>query len=982
MADIYFSMIIYVDDDELLARAINSITGVSAELLGKIKIIVADAVCSEKSMNLCASHEKRYGKDHFRYIKTYEMTIGEAYNTAIPEIEGRYVNFSLASTSFSTGSMETVWHIAEEAGRPRLISLAPWTENEKHEYVQYKMSPVDKGSDFSREIHLNQEPQMLQLMFHAYFIRCYLISSKERHMWFRPELYDDACMEMLLNLLAEIRGYLYLPKLKINYTHQLEDNTSAFMDQHNEWWYVDSIKNWILPFAREWNSKDYPLRMPMRIALFYLVYARFNCNYNDRNKGVLKGEMLEEFLHLAGQALQYVDSRVIFSKSVFNGLVIPRGMRILLLKLKAGEAGKECEVISHGNQLCLWTHWQKEEVTEKALTSIQFQGAPDTANLDGVGKTLDHTASLFTVERNSENANEIPEMKWAYEDDTLIPICVINKEHVIIRAINYREGKLKIDGLFSMGDFLSKEQVRLKAVKDGKEIYARVSDVYGLEKLFGVTYLHKYAFQIDIPVFAFSKRSKIQFFVEINGQDTVLEIRTQSIYSHVRENIKGQYWRFADEWCLNIARKNEMYITMVTQKDINDREAGYRKELTARSKKGDKMAALALKLRAEYFQRKKELAERIWITFDKLYKAGDNGEYIYDYITARNDGIDIRYLIKEDSPDYSRMLEKGDKLLIWGEKETLLTALCAEAVLTTHANIVSYIGFDKNLIPYICDLFNPVNICIQHGLTVQNIAQFQNRLFDNLQLYLCASQREIDNLSRPIYGFDEKEWLKLAGIARYDGLHSNDKRQILITPTWRRDIVNSNVAHVKKEHNDSFKNSEYYRIYNQLINDEELIKAAKKYNYRIIYLLHPATSAQLNDYDQNDYVELLAAASDMSYEKILTESSLMITDYSGVQFDFAYMRKPLLYYHPATLPPHYDESEAYKYERDAFGPIIDNHEELVNTICDYMKNQCRMKDEYRERADRFFAFKDFDNCKRIYEAICSYMDERRGDYNG
>ena len=76
------------------------------------------------------------------------MSIGEAYNTAIPEIEGRYVNFSLASTSFSTGSIEAVWNLAEEFERPKLISLAPWTVNEKHEYVQYKMSPVDNGDCF------------------------------------------------------------------------------------------------------------------------------------------------------------------------------------------------------------------------------------------------------------------------------------------------------------------------------------------------------------------------------------------------------------------------------------------------------------------------------------------------------------------------------------------------------------------------------------------------------------------------------------------------------------------------------------------------------------------------------------------------------------------------------------------------------------------------------------------------------------------
>lgn len=101
-------------------------------------------------------------------------------------------------------------------------------------------------------------------------------------------------------------------------------------------------------------------------------------------------------------------------------------------------------------------------------------------------------------------------------------------------------------------------------------------------------------------------------------------------------------------------------------------------------------------------------------------------------------------------------------------------------------------------------------------------------------MYVCASPNEIKNLSRPIYGYTDKSRLALTGVARYDGLKSNDQRQILITPTWRRNIANANVAHVKKGHNEFFKNSEYYRIYNALINDEKLIDCAKETGYRPI----------------------------------------------------------------------------------------------------------------------------------------------------
>ena len=966
MAEIYFTMIVYVDNDVLLKKTLNSISG------SMVKIVVVDAICSQASIKLCESYEKKNGRQNFRYIKTPNMSVGEAYNVAIPEIEGRYVNFSLASTWFSAGSLETVHYIAEKMGRPKLISLVPRTVNEKHESVQYKMSPVPSSGSVSEEISLNREPQKLQLMFHAYFIRCYLISSKERHMWFRPELQEDAVMELLCNLLAEIRGYVYLSKMSLNYTYQLEDNFSACVSQQHEWWYLGALKSWILPFAEKWNRIDYPLRTPMRIAIYYLVYARFYCNYNNRNKGVLKPEQVEELEHLTGQIFQYIDSKLIYKKDTISNFVVPRAMRMLFLRLKAECAGKISENVLHSNQLYLWTHEKSDLSSEENNEEYDSVKKAD--------KRIDHTKAVFTIEKSSEEEDAIPVMKWAYDDDTLIPLCEICKEHVIIKTINYKSRRLlEIDGILSLGDFLPRNKIHLFVVENGQKFAAKFSEIYGLEKVFGITYEHKYMFHASVPVFAVSKKSEIQFVIEINGQETILEIRTQSVYAHLRTDVKGQYWRFDEEWCLNIAAKNKMILTNVTAAEAKKMESAFQNELGARAKKGDTAADRALHLRKAYFDRKRnEEGKRIWLTFDKLYKAGDNGEYLYQYISRRDTDIEIYYIVNGDSPDFERLEQEGAKILKWGEDETLVTALLAEVILATHADAFGFAGFDTSLMPYICDLFCPINVCIQHGLTVQNIANFQNRLVDNIQLYLCASPNEIENLSRSIYGYDQ-ESLKLTGLARYDGLKNADKRQILITPTWRRGLAVSSKMGSRRGHSDAFKESEYFHVYNELINDQKLIDTAKKTGYKVIYLLRPVLTSQICDFGNNGYVDIMTTSDDMSYEKVLTESSLMVTDFSGVQFDFAYMRKPILYYHPKELPPHFDESPSYIYSRDAFGPIIDNQEELVEAICDYMKNNCRMKDEYKARADRFFAYSDFNNCERIYNEVLSFLNEEKSE---
>ena len=135
-------------------------------------------------------------------------------------------------------------------------------------------------------------------------------------------------------------------------------------------------------------------------------------------------------------------------------------------------------------------------------------------------------------------------------------------------------------------------------------------------------------------------------------------------------------------------------------------------------------------------------------------------------------------------------------------------------------------------------------------------------------------------------------------------------------------------------------------------------------------------SGQLRDFEGNDVVTVAAASEDVSYEDVLTHSDVMVTDYSGIQFDFAYMRKPILYYHPESLPNHYGESENFEYQEMGFGPVIETHQFLVDELIRLMENGCVNDGKYLERANDFFAFDDFNNCERIYKKVRKYLKER------
>ena len=168
-----------------------------------------------------------------------------------------------------------------------------------------------------------------------------------------------------------------------------------------------------------------------------------------------------------------------------------------------------------------------------------------------------------------------------------------------------------------------------------------------------------------------------------------------------------------------------------------------------------------------------------------------------------------------------------------------------------------------------------------------------------------------------------------------------------------------------------FKESAYFNFYNSLINDKRLIETAKKHGYTICFMPHPNIITKIDLFTKNENVKFFTV--DDEYRDVYARSNLVLTDYSSAVFDFAYLRKPLLY-------TQFDKSEFYggdhvgangyfQFERDGFGEVAYDYDTTVDLLIEYIENGCVLKDKYRERIDSFFAFNDKNNCQRILDKI-------------
>lgn len=542
-----------------------------------------------------------------------------------------------------------------------------------------------------------------------------------------------------------------------------------------------------------------------------------------------------------------------------------------------------------------------------------------------------------------------------------------------ILFMNYEDGMLKIDGTIHPILYSMASEVYLSF--NGKKYELQYNDRYALNKAFGVSLYKGHSFHVDIPMEGI-KDSYLFCQAKIGDETIRITFCYESHFSRMSGAFPSSYWCFGVELLYMAVKEEEgMRIRTITKKDKKRQERKLSKEMLLCKRK---RAWLFLVIRKVYFMMRPIMKRKpVWMYLDKIYKAGDSSEYLYRYACAQKDNIQHYYLVDKHATDYKRMKKDGYKPMVRGSIKHRLVFLMADMMVISNSTVFAFNNYGLPNSKFIRDLVEFHVCCVQHGMSVQKIAVAQNRLRDNTRLYFCASKYEIENLSRPIYDYVGYDALKLTGVPRYDGLKNDDKKQIMISPTWRMQAavpVRTSEGE-QRDYNPMFKESTYFQVFNALINDPRLIDAAKKYGYRIKYVLHPIVSAQVDDFDKNEYVDIIPAVGDMSYETMFRESSLMVTDFSGIQFDFAYMRKPLVYLHHKDIPQHYEEGTFF-YDTMAFGEIAHDNDELIDLLCEYMASGCKMKEEYVRRADDFFYYNDHNNCKRIYDTMIEYQEKK------
>lgn len=467
-------------------------------------------------------------------------------------------------------------------------------------------------------------------------------------------------------------------------------------------------------------------------------------------------------------------------------------------------------------------------------------------------------------------------------------------------------------------------------------------------------------FCCSIPLAQECEEYKIQLVLEIRGiQVTKRNIRFGK-FAPIGKQYRGSYY-YQDGWMLT-AKENSLFIQNCGRKEHLTKEWMLLRELWNSNKTGERKAVLG---RIAYYIFKKLKRKSIWLVSDKANRADDNGEAFFIYLRKlRPKGIKPYFLVGKDSPDYKKLRNYG-KVLPYMSRRHKIWYFLADYTISAYSHDEINNPFYGYSEPYRDLLQHCKYIFLQHGIIKDDLSIGLNRYHKNIKRFVCSTVPERNSiLETPAYGYSSEEII-LTGLPRYDRLYHAEKNEIVIMPTWRRDLFGG--YHSQNSQWDlkpGFPESDYYKFYNDLVNNERLLNAATAMGYTINFVPHPIFFPYIDMFSVPPEVKLWGG--EVIYRQMFAENKLLITDFSSVAFDFAYLRKPVVYAHFDTN--HYQEGY-FDYERDGFGEVEYDLESTVNRIIEYMENGCQLKEKYRARIDGFFAFNDQNNCQRVYEKI-------------
>lgn len=361
----------------------------------------------------------------------------------------------------------------------------------------------------------------------------------------------------------------------------------------------------------------------------------------------------------------------------------------------------------------------------------------------------------------------------------------------------------------------------------------------------------------------------------------------------------------------------------------------------------------------------------VWLVTEYPENARDNGYWLFRYIREKHPEKEVYYPIRKKASDYDKVKNLGNLVAFGGWKHYFLFWAANKYIGTT-----KFHGFPDDRICgglFELGLHRFKYIFLNHGFA-RGFSSIVNSKHTNYDLIFAMSELE-KTIMIELNG-QKPEKIRTVGFCRHDNLDDSllDPKLIVVMPTWRKWLDYRHEYNKRKieEIKQAYLESDYFKAYNSLINNQKFLTFLEEHDLRMVFYLHGYAQAYREYFQTSSKRITIAEKEEYFVQDLLKQAAFLVTDYSSVACDYAYMKKPMLYFQfdaEEFAQKQYAESEYYTYEENGYGPVVHTTQEVIDSIEDSYQNGFVMEQKYLDRVNAFFKNFGKDHCEKTYQLI-------------
>ncbi|KAA1418074.1 glycosyltransferase [Mumia zhuanghuii] len=365
-----------------------------------------------------------------------------------------------------------------------------------------------------------------------------------------------------------------------------------------------------------------------------------------------------------------------------------------------------------------------------------------------------------------------------------------------------------------------------------------------------------------------------------------------------------------------------------------------------------------------------------WVLMDRIHNADDSAEHLFQYVRENRQDIDAYFTVQRGTPDWKRLRAAyGRRVVAHGSVLWKILMLNCRHLVSSHADIAVCRP------PAITALATPAYrfTFLQHGVIKDDLSSWLNHR--PLDVFITSTQQEHDSIvgDDTPYIYTERE-TKLTGLPRFDLLFEQGQRfgpderdLVLVCPTWRVWLVPPlKRGSQRRDLIDGIEETDYVQEWLAVLRSKELADAAARHGLKVAFLPHPNMDVLAGRLDLPDHVEVMSFEG-RDVRELFARSAVLVTDYSSVAFNAAYLDRPVVYFQfdreRMTQGGHVGRAGYFEYDRDGFGPVTETADAAVAAAVDIVDRGHAPDQLYLDRVAATFPQRDGRCRERVVAAI-------------